>query len=170
MPSAEPVNTSAEVVLLFPLNVGTPAGQEMVGCVNDPAAMVGTPAGHAIVPAGVPALVAALTPLKVAADTPLALAVNNFMVLPEVASAKVPGPCVCVFINVPANVGTPAGQEIAPSENAPLAFVGTPAGQAMVPVGVTVPVEFVPAGVPADLPLRRRRPRRAPPTRDPRRA
>ncbi len=48
---------------------------------------------------------------------------------------------------VPANVGTPAGHEIAPCVKSPLAFVGTPAGHATVPVGVTVPVPLVPAAV-----------------------
>jgi hypothetical protein len=90
-------------------------------------------------------------PLKVAADTPEPDDVNNLTVLPDVASANEPAPCVCA--DSFAAVGTPAGQEIAPSVNAPLAFVGTPAGQATVPVAVTLEVfcEAVPvkAGTPA---------------------
>lgn len=108
MPSALPVKVSAGIVLV---------------------AFVGTPAGHATVPAGVPALVALDVPVSVAADTPEAEAVNNLVPLPEVASANVPGVWVCVPSALPANVGTPAGHEI------------TCAGP------VTVP--FVPAGVPA---------------------
>lgn len=43
-----------------------------VGCVNVPAAIVGTPAGHATVPAGVPALTAdevSNAPVNVSAGT-----------------------------------------------------------------------------------------------------
>jgi hypothetical protein len=121
-----------------PVNVGTLAGHEIV-CVwaavgltapllpvadvaASPAA-VGTLTGHAIVPAGV--------------NVPVTLLVTE---------------CVCaawLATAVPLAVGTPAGQLIAPSVNAPLALVGTPTGHAIVPVGVTVEVEFVPAGVPA---------------------
>lgn len=46
---------------------------------------------------------------------------------------------------VPEKVGTPTGQESA--------AVGTPAGHAIVPDGVKLAVEFVPAGVPADTAL-----------------
>lgn len=65
--------------------------------------------GALFVPAGVPALTALVVaedPVKVWAGT-----------VPE----------------VPVNVGTPAGQDIAPSLNAPLAFVGTPTGQDIAP-------------------------------------
>jgi hypothetical protein len=60
--------------------------------VNETVPFVGTPAGQATVPAGVPAETAAVDPLKVAADTPEAEDVNSLTVLPEVASASVPAP------------------------------------------------------------------------------
>lgn len=49
--SAEPVNVGC--VNVPAAIVGTPAGHEIVGCVNVPAAMVGTGVGQATVPVGV---------------------------------------------------------------------------------------------------------------------
>lgn len=54
---------------------------------------------------------------------------------------------ITLLNGVPAKVGTPAGHEIAPSENAPLAFVGTPTGHEIAP-SENAPLLFVPAGVP----------------------
>ena len=94
-------------------------------------------------PAGVPAVTAAVEPVKVAAETPEADEVNSFVPLPEVASASVPAPWLCVPSAEPVKVGTLAGQEIAPSENAPPEFV--PAG--VPPLTADVTCDAVPVKV-----------------------
>lgn len=174
--------------------VGAFAGQEIVGCVKLPPAMVGTPAGHATVPDGVPADTAELVssaPVNTSAGMVMEGELEAAAALLSVEKTYFDGlvtgtsvdaevidcvafvpvgvsVCVCVASAAPANVGTPAGQEIAPSENAPLALVGTLTGQEIAPSeklppeldpagvkeavlfepsGVTVPVEFVPPGV-----------------------
>ena len=75
--------------------------------------------------------------------------------MPDVAvalfvPAGVPAPVELVVSLAPENVGTllpPVGHAIAPSENAPLAFVGTPAGQLIAPA-VKAPSVLLPDGVP----------------------
>lgn len=106
------VNTPAAIV-------GTFAGHAITGCVKTPAAMVGTPAGQEIVCVCV---AVGLAP----PDEPVA----------DVAAS-------------PAAVGTPAGQDIAPSANAPPEFVGTfvgAVGQEIAP-SANAPLVFVPVAV-----------------------
>ena len=150
------VNVCVWVPRALPEKVGTPTGQDTVGCVNTPAAIVGTPAGHEFVPVGVTVWVCvpSAVPVKVCAVTvrfgavalhavadpvPAAMFVAAqfpLVALAPLVPAGVPPLTALVVLELPANVGTPAGQEIAPSLKAPLAFVGTPAGQATVPPGV----------------------------------
>lgn len=81
--------------------------------------------------------------IAVAAQFPL-VAVAPFV------PAGVPPLVALVVSDAPANVGTlepPVGHAIAPSVNAPLAFVGTPTGQEIAP-SVKPPPEFDPDGVP----------------------
>ena len=153
--------------------VGTPTGHDTVGCVNVPAAIVGTPAGHDTVGCVnvPPAIVggfagheivcvwaASAEPVKVSAPTVKELPGETVAIF-ENAPALVPAsePLVVATLTVPfvpagvpaltdAFVGTFAGQDIAPSENAPLAFVGTPAGQESAP-SANAPLAFV--GTPA---------------------
>ena len=129
--------------------VGTPAGQETVGCVKVPAAIVGTPAGHEIVCVcaanAEPVNVCAVTvkfgavPLHAVVE-PVPAAIFVAAQLPEVADAALVPAGVPALTD--AAVGTPAGQDNAPSANAPLAFVGTPAGQEIAP-SENAPVAFV---------------------------
>lgn len=134
VPSAEPVKVSAGTVPADPVKVSA-------GTVPPLPAKVGTEAGHATVPAGVPAETAAVEPLNVAAETPDEDEVNSFTVLAEVASANVPAPWECVAIADPVNVGTLAGHATLPD--------GVKLAVAFVPAGVKLTVPFVPAGVPA---------------------
>ena len=135
-----------------------------------PAAMVGTGVGHATVPVGVTVCVwvARSDPVKASAGTvmfgavalqavvePVPAAMFVAAQLPLVAVAPlvpagVPPLVALVVSDAPENVGTlepPVGHEIAPSVNAPLAFVGVPTGQEIAP-SVKPPPEFDPAGVP----------------------
>ena len=174
MPKALPVNVCAGTVPAVPVKVsagmvevafvGTPAGQETVGCVNEPAAIVGTPAGQAFVPAGVIELTApagaGIEPPKVTGAVPVEpvepIPDADVSVVPaEPLVGIVPVKLVIAWVwvitplkGVPEKAGTPTGHAIAPSANAPLALVGTPAGHEITCAGpVTVPL--VPAGVPA---------------------
>ncbi len=78
--TGEPVNVCALVVFDAPLNVGTPAGHEIVGWVKLPAPMVGTPAGQEIVPAGVRVM---LGPSVVPVATPPVLLAVEIAVAPD---------------------------------------------------------------------------------------
>ena len=129
-----------------------PAGVPALTAADDPLSV-----GASFVPAGMPADIAALDPLRAGAEF-----------VPDGVNETLPFVPAGVKLTV-ALVGTPAGQEIAPSAKAPLAFVGTPAGHERVcvcadpaplvtPEPVNVGVEFVgtpaghatvPAGVPA---------------------
>ena len=127
---------------------------------NVPPAIVGTPAGHDIVWV----CPASADPVNVSAPTVNALPGFTpaiFENAPEEAPARLPDVVATVTVPfVPAGVpaltdavvGTPAGQEIAPSLNAPLAFVGTPAGQEIAP-SEYAPLVFEPAGVKLTVPL-----------------
>lgn len=199
VPSADPLNVGIEFEPLgVTVCVCVPSAlPENVGWVNTPAAIVGTPAGHATVPAGVKAAVPFVPvavnvwvwperadPVKVCAVTvrlgavalqavvdPVPAAILVAAQFPLVALAPfvpagVPAETELVVAELPVNVcagtvpefpvkvGTPAGQEMAPSVKAPLALVpaGVPAETALVVFEspVKVGAVTVPAGVPAD--------------------
>lgn len=137
-----------------PLNVGAefvPAGVKLA------VPFVGTLAGHATVPAGVPALTAEVVsddPVNVSAgtvkldpgeDPPIVLNAPELVpaLLPlTVATLAVPfvpvgvTVCVCVPSALPANVGTLAGHEIVSAGTVPAAPVNV--GAVIVPAGVCV--------------------------------
>ena len=165
VPSALPVNVSPGMVdVAF---VGTPTGQDIVGCVNDPAAMVGTPAGHEI--AGVDAAIVPIAcewadPAPLVTELPVNVSAGIVLVAFVGTPAGHDIVCVCVPSAEPVNVGVCAMAFATPPvvlESAPVvsalivpagvpadtaAVVGTPAGHDMTCAGpVTVP--FVPAAV-----------------------
>jgi len=96
----------------------------------------------AVVPANAGAL---LVPAGVNATVPLVPAGVKGAV-PLVGTPA--GQEIAPSTNVPpALLGTPTGQEIAPSTKAPPALLGTPAGHATVPAGVKLAVPLVPVAV-----------------------
>lgn len=126
----EPVNVCAGTVPLEPENAGTPAG-------------------HAIVPAGVPALTLLFVPVAVVVgETPLPAVLlvtrSGEAAVADALTALPVNVCVCVPRAVPANVGTPAGQATVPE--------GVKLTVAFVPDGVKFTVPFVPAGVTLSFP------------------
>ncbi len=158
MPSALPVKVSADVVDDDPANVGTPAGQLSVCVCALPAPLVPVTADVPFVPAYVHV---AEPPVLLAVDIqrlvgpPLVEASSNAgKPLPVAPLIELLIVSTCTWFatqldGVPVNVCAAAVRLSLCVCADSVAAVGTPAGQAMVPLGVTVPVLLVPAGVQA---------------------
>ena len=112
-----------------------------VGCVKLPAAIVGTPAGHEIV--GCVNTPAAIVGVKVEAEPPTFVTFGPAPVVGAVLTEVTDTADIAPSANAPeAFVGTPAGHEIAPSENAP---------KVLLPAGVPAPTELVVSEAPVNV-------------------
>ena len=155
----------------------TPAVITSLPCWCEEPVNAGTPAGQAMVPAGVPAPTAWLRVDGSNAPVLTETSKSEMLIsvpVPYVVPTRTSNPltvigswCWCVPSADPVNAGTPAGQAMVPpcvwvAVRFPVTFVlvqvGTPAGQAIVtarrPINPEInDVPFVPAGVKAAVPF-----------------